>query len=218
MNDRKMLKRRILPLLAAGAIAMLSACGQQPVKKTDTGVFMKEEGIRLTQRMGELGASNEYMQAMGGPGSLKDQAQAIGGSDYGTPETVYVIDISNDFALRFLNLGDKELPPEIAQEIRRRMNGAVFANLINGTYGAETIATTNMLACGQDYQEPAGWQGDTLLVLKYGGDYSSMISFMSSGEGIIEASASFVKNGEEDVVEQLSRLLSMDPSVIKKMD
>lgn len=97
-------------------------------------------------------------------------------------------------------------------------NGAFYANLINGTQGAETVAATSLLTRHQDYIEPAGWPGDTLLVLKYSGGYSSMISFMTSGEGIIEASASFVKTGEGDVVDQLTTLLFADPSLFKKMD
>ena len=41
---------------------------------------------------------------------------------------------------------------------------------------------------------------------------------MTSGEGIIEANASFVMTGEEDVVEQLCAFLSMEPSMFKKME
>ena len=218
MIDRKMLRRLILPILAAGALAALSGCGQQPQKKTDPNVFMKEEGIRLTQRMGNLAGSSEYRQLMGGSEPLQDQVSALGTPDYSVPEAVYTLDISDDFALRILGGEKIELSPEIAKEVHGRMNAGFFANLVNGTYGAETIASVSILTCRQDYAEPEGWQGDTLLVLTYSGDYSSLVTFMSSGEGIIEASACFVRTGDKAFMDRFFEILSIDPSLFKKMD
>ncbi len=220
MKCAKMLRRLMLPALAAMTAAALSACGQQPEKKADPQAFIKEEGVRLTEKMGKLAASDEYLKVIGIPGTLEDQAKAIGIQDYSVPEAVYTLNITDITANRLLGQGQEpeELSPEIAEEIHWRLNAAFYANLINGAQGAETIATVTVLTCRQDYPEPAQWPGDTLLILQYGGGYSSLVSFMTSGEGIIEANASFVMTGEEDVVEQLCAFLSMEPSMFKKME
>lgn len=89
-------------------------------------------------------------------------------------------------------------------------------NLINGSQGAAVLAAMNVLSSGKSYQEPKDWPGNTLVILEYGG-YTSMVSFMETGEGVISGQASLAKEGQGISTAQMLQMLGLSEGDLKPL-
>lgn len=204
-------------ILAAAAVLMLAACSQKAAEKLDINDFMKEEGIRLTTEMKDLAASKEYLEAMGLSGMMDSQIEAIASQDYSSPQEVYVMPITDEQILSMLFIHDNTLSEEVVGAFHRRLNASFYANLINARDSDSAIAAATALLNQQSYVEPENWRGDTLVILKYPGDYSSVVSFMETGDGVIGSCASFVKTGGQDIVDEITDLFALDGDSLVKL-
>ena len=48
-----------------------------------------------------------------------------------------------------------------------------------------------------------------MLLLEYASEFSSIVSFVQSGDGVISGSSVFVKNGDKDILTSLGEYLGM---------
>ena len=209
--------RKMLAGLLLTAVLGLTACGQKAEIPVED--FMKEESIRLTMRMKDLAASPAYLEAMSLSTELDTAAQQIASQDYSTPTGIYTLKITDENVLALLGHTDRKLAEPVMTELHRRMNAASYGNLLNATNGsgAVTIAATTLFACQQSWQMPGNWKEDTLVILQYPGQYSSMVSFMETGDGVIGSYATFVKNGNTDMIEELKMFLSLESGDIAEL-
>ena len=191
--------RRLLALAVAAAL-MLSGCGGASKADGKPEAFMRRESLALTEQIGALAANGEYVKLMTVSGELLEETEAVGAQDFTQPTAVYRIAVTDDM----LPLGE-----ETMAALRSRLNAAFFANLVNGSQGAAVLAAMNVLSCGKSYREPGNWPGDSLVILEYGNGYTSMVTFMQTGEGVISAEASLAKDGEGDATALLLQLLGV---------
>lgn len=205
-------------LLGAALIISLSACGQQPVGKTDAKTLIKEESQRLTQKMQELAANEEYQKVVGLPDNLEEEVRAIAAQDLNQPQEMYTLSITGSFFLDFISEEAGDISEVTLKELNRRLNASYYANLLNSLQGADAIVTASLLSCNEAYIEPEDWEENTLVILKYPGNYSSMVSFTEAGEGVIGGWAYFVKTGDKDIVEEIERYLSLKDSDLVKIE
>ena len=205
-----MRKRMRLTALIVLALLLLSACAAPAQgQPQDLNVFLLKEGIALTGEMDKLAETKEYtalMSASGNIGELIDKAAA---GEYTAPENAYVVKLTDEGLKQAVGAaaGEAAVPENVLEILKYKVNAAMFANLVNATYGSEMVTATSLLTWGKSYIQPEGWADNTILLLEYPGEFSSMVSFTQSGEGVISAASVFMKNGEKDIAAMLEDVL-----------
>lgn len=204
-----MKKKLALISVAIAALTVFTACSAS--KPIDVNTFIIREGVSLTREMGGLAQNSEYIAFMSPTDAWKDTIRHIGEKDYQIPEKAYIIGMPEDLLLNALraSMSDREISEEIIGILGRKINASTFANIINASQGAELLAATSLLLWGKSYVQPDGWTENRLLVLEYAGDFSSLISFTKSGDGVISASAVFVTNGDGYAINSLESFLNL---------
>ncbi len=204
-----MRKRVRLTAFIVWALFLLTACAAPAKEPWDLNGFLVKEGIALTREMDKLAETKEYVALMSSSESLEEIINKAAAGDYGAPQNAYVVQLTDDGLLRAISAfaGEANIPDPVLEILKYKINASVFANLINATYGSEMVAATSVLTWGKSYIEPEGWSDNMMLLLEYPGEFSSMVSFVQSGDGVISASSVFVKNGEKDIAALLEEYL-----------
>ena len=173
--------------------------------------FLIGESVRLTGEMDEMAESEAYLRMMSGSQEIWDTVEEIGAQDYAAPQKAYLVQISDDAVLQLLGGEDiGQLEDSIRQKLNRKLFAGALSSYWNGRSGVTGVAATALLAWQESYIQPDGWQGNVAVWLEYPGDYSSMVSFVQSGEGVVSASASFVVNGDgQDLENMLATMQEM---------
>ncbi len=196
------MKRDIrLILLGMCALLLLSSCSLFG-NKTDLHHFLLKKAIDLTCEMDGLAESEEYLALLGNSPLTSGIFEDMAAPDYDLPDSACVISIAEGALLKAM-FGPDSVSGPLAEKLKSRINGTVFANMINASYGAGVLAATSGVTWAQSYLQPQGWEDDVLLFLEYPGRFSSMVSFSKSGDGVVTALATFVKNGDQDLLEIL---------------
>lgn len=205
-----MRKRLRLTAFIVFVLLLLSACAAQiKTQPQDLSAFLVKEGTALTCEMGKLAQTKDYVALMSAPGTLEEIIGKAAAGDYTAPQNAYVIKLTDDGLKRAISAfaGKADVSADVLDILKYKINAAMFANLINATYGSEMVAATSLLTWGKSYVQPEGWAENIVLLLEYPGEFSSIVSFMQSGEGVISASSVFVKNGEKDMRTLLTEYL-----------
>lgn len=196
-------------LAAMGLITaiLLAGCGNGAAGTPGGGSFLLKESVALTVEMDRLAENSEYLRFMTASEQLLPTFEKAAAQEYGAPEHVYRIPLT-DGLLRKIIQAEEPVSDETMESLRLKVNGTVLASAINASQGAETLAATSVLAWEKSYREPDGWDGNQLLVLDYGGDFSSMVSFTRSGEGVIRGAAMFLATAGKAPMDQLQETLN----------
>ena len=194
------------------SLFMLVACNSPSKKSVDLNEFLIAEGVALTWDMDELAESKEYLALITPSESIGQVTEKVASQDYSIPENVYLVKLSDDIILQAMRAftEDIEISGNIMEKLKYKINGSVFANMINASYGSEMIAATALTTWGQSYIQPNGWSDNMILLLEYPGEFSSIVSFIQSGDGVISGSSVFVKNGDKDLLKLLCEYLGME--------
>ena len=191
-------------------LLLVSACATPAQgKPQDLTGFLVKEGIALTGEMDKLAETKEYTALMAASGNLGELIDKAAAGDYTAPENAYVVKLTDEGLKKAVGAfaGEADVPENVLEILKYKVNAAMFANLINAAYGSEMVAATSLLTWGKSYIQPEGWAENTILVLEYPGEFSSMVSFTQSGEGVISATSVFLKNGEKDIAGMLEDVL-----------
>ncbi len=191
-------------------LLLVSACATPAQgKPQDLTGFLVKEGIALTGEMDKLAETKEYVALMSSAGTLGEVIDKAAAGDYTAPENAYVVKLTDEGLKKAIGAaaGETAVPENVLEILKYKVNAAMFANLINAAYGSEMVAATSVLTWGKSYIQPEGWADNTILVLEYPGEFSSMVSFTQSGEGVISATSVFMKNGETDIATMLTDYL-----------
>lgn len=204
-------KKLCLITLIISSLFMLTACSNYSEKPEDLKGFLITESVDLTCDMDELAESKEYLTLISAPGSIGQVIDQVASQDYSIPENVYLIKLSDDILLRAINTfsGATNISDDIMEKLKYKINGSVFGNMINAGYGSEMVAAAAMTTWGESYIQPNGWVDNMVLFLEYPGEFSSIVSFMQSGDGVISGSSVFVKNGDKDILTLLDEYSGM---------
>lgn len=191
------------------SLFMLVACGNHSEKTVELDEFLIREGIGLTCNMDELAESKEYIALMTPSESIRQITDKMASQDYSMPRDVYLIKLPDDIVLRAMSAfsGKINISDNIIEKLKHKVNGSVFANMINASHGSEMIAATAVTTWGKSYIEPSGGSDDMILLFEYPGEFSSVVSFVQSGEKVVSGTAVFVKNGDVDILTSLSEYL-----------
>ena len=205
--NRKLLLISLIML----SVFMLVACSNHAEKPEDLNGFLITEGVALTCEMDELAENKEYLALMSASEALGQIMNKMASQDYSIPEKVYLIKSPDDILLQAMRSfsGEINISDNTMEKLKHKINGSIFANMINASYGSETIAATSMTAWGKSYIQPKGWSDNMILLLEYSGEFSSIVSFVESGDGVISGSSVFVKNGDKDILTSLDEYLGM---------
>lgn len=164
--------------------------------------FYLDEALKLTKKAGELAADEEFVAMYVASGDIQSDIADIGKVDYTEPAEMYYLSYHPEKVLAYYEALYAEAGEELSFDYDKllqmnRLNLSYFANMINGRYGAETIAVTTVLANREGYIMPKDFERDFGIYLQYEGDYSALVTFSKIGEGVIEGYMLFVKNGDK---------------------
>jgi len=197
---------------------LLLVCCSGGAKPVGLDRFFISEGIALTRDMQDLAKSKEYVALMSPSESITQIMDTVASEDYGLPQNAYLITLSEDFLQRILRAysGGKTIPGDVMEKLKQKFNGSVFASILNASHGSEIIAATSLITWGKSYIKPQGWSGNSILLLEYSGQFSSIVSFMQSGDGVISASSVFVQNNSQSVFTWFQSALSLSDNEYKR--
>lgn len=188
---------------------LLSACTTK--KAVDVNHFFITEGVELTCGMDELSESKEYVELISPSESIRQVINEMSSQDYSMPENVYIMNFSYELLMKVAPNFQRytEIPPNILEKLNSKLNALMLANMINGAHSVEVVAGMSIINWGKSYVQPDGWLEDTILILDYPGEFSSIVSFVETGEGVISGQASFVKKGDTDIITLLNEYLGL---------
>lgn len=195
-------KKLYFTVMILSGILMLSACSGPLKKPVDLKEFFITMGVALTHDMDELAESKEYISLMSASDTLGKVIDRMASQDYSAPENAYLLKLPDDVLVRAMQNFPTQMNISVSvmEKLRYKISGSVFASKINAGYGAEMIAAASVTSWGKSYIQPEGWSENMVLLLEYKGEFSSIVSFMQSGEGVISGSSVFVKNGDKDIL------------------
>lgn len=186
-------------------LILISGCGGNKSSVKDINQFFIQEGVFMTSEMKLLAQSGEYKQLFGAPAELQEITDQIAQGDYEMPQKVILMKLPSSLITNFAAMlgEDLKLSEEMEERMSYRINGTLFASFINSRYGPDILAATSTLSWGKSYIQPKGWTDNVLLWLQYDGDYSSLVSFNKSGDGVISGTSTFIKTETMDTMEPL---------------
>lgn len=171
--------------------------------------FLLGEGIALTCEMGELAGNDEYVDLLVGGGSVRNMIDEIASQDYSMPGDIHMIKLSDDIVRRVImaNSGGTPVSDSLMDKLRLRINASLVGNLINARQGVEAVAAASVMTWSKSYIAPDNWSDNRLLILEYPGKFSSVVSFVQTGDGVITGTAAFVRNDEQGALATLNELM-----------
>lgn len=209
------MKQKGLMAAVMAAALLFTSCGGSPEKELDQ--FLLREGASLTVQLEELAGSKAYIDLMTGEEMIKAELAVIKGSGFQAPKQVYLIAFPENHWIEILDqLTDREtaeLPDNIREVVNSRINSTLFSSMVNAGYGTVTLASATLVSFGKSYPMPKGWQNNALLLFECEGDYSSLVSFTRTGDGVISGYVSPLKNGDAGTWSSLEELLDLDGSL-----
>ncbi len=176
--------------------------------------FYIDEAIKLSTDAGKMAADKTFISMY----VSKDVADEVYGKldniDYAKPNEMYYLSFNPDKVVEFYEelyaKEDIDAEIDIAKALEyQKFNLSVFANMINGRYGANTLAATSVLTNRKGYVMPKDFKGDFGVYMVYEGEYSVLVTFSEIGENVIEGRMQYVKNGEKaDILPFMSEVYS----------
>lgn len=149
------------------------------------------KGLELITQMDKAAESESYRQLMSGSDELNQIVEDIAGGDYSIPKAVYKTSVAEGEALKaFSGLAIDELPEEIRSSVDKKLMASIPSQ-INAAEGVNMIAATSVLTTS-DVVLLDNIDGNQLYVFIYD-DITAMVSYIPYEDGIVYASANFVK-------------------------
>ena len=208
----KQMKKTAVCMMACALL--LGGCAKQPQAKpednaADINEFMIKEGVKLTCEMDELAGSQEYIKMMTASEAVNQIVARMAEGEYEQPDHVYVIQMPDDILMKTLEITEDQIDVSkpVSDKLKNKINGSVFANMLNAGYGSDMIAAGAIMNWGESYIQPEGWNANSVLIFEYGGEFSSVVSFNQTGDQVISASSLFIKNGEGQLFQAFQQYL-----------
>ncbi|MGM9551748.1 MAG: transporter substrate-binding domain-containing protein [Clostridia bacterium] len=177
--------------------------------------FYIDEAVKLATETSQMAADKMFISMYVSKDMAKEICEQFNKIDYSKPKEIYYLSFNPEKAVEFFEsiyaeeVVDEEI--DFAKVIEyQKFNLSVFANIINGGYGANTLALTSVLTNREGYIMPKDFKKDFCLYMVYEGDFSVLVSFGKIGDGVIEGRMQFVKNGENaDISSLVGKLYSL---------
>lgn len=189
------------------AVIIFSGCAdaQKPV---EINKFLVTESVALTQVMCELANDADYNKIFTVSDEMGKIVAQMAAQNYAKPEKVYLMKLPDTLLRDFLQTqGEMTVSDALLEKIQQKWNATSFASMLNGYLGVETLAASSVVTWEKSYIQPKGWTGNVMLLLDYDGEFSSLVSFTQSGDGVINAASSFLKDDGGDLMESFSQKL-----------
>lgn len=169
------MKKTVCLLLCALLLPALWGCSGEDF------LSYYEMGAEVIGIMGEMAASDEYLELLGAPDIVRGRIESFAEGDHDDIDAVFSLDLSRwDF---FDDLEDaaEDLSPELAAVLRDRM-GASLATVLWGQFvGSEALAAASMVSYGTVYPVKEAPEEAVTYLYRMDG-YPVLVSFIP-GEG-----------------------------------
>lgn len=149
--------------------------------------------------MRELGKDEIYIKLRSSSSELIDIISNITDPEYKVLKQVYMISFSSESIAKIIkDMLELEVSEQLISRLIQMSNGT-FASIWNGRYAANIVAAVSLINVEKSYIKPENWVKNTWIILDYKEEFSSMVSFVETGEGVISGAANFIKSGEDGV-------------------
>lgn len=210
--------KKILALLTALLVCfglVFSASGEAALQ-LDSGDWYEITALNLTDRLSLLADNQAYVELFIGleidTDTFLAQMNALAGLE---PTEIVTVNLRQDALSKLaasyqMEEFENQFTDEIMAELTRRMNMSL-PSLLNGYVGGELwLAISSVLTTSESYLMPDDF-APCALYLDYGEGQEAavLVTFTQSGEGIVTASASFVRAGvlEDEVAQNYLNLM-----------
>lgn len=208
MNRKYLLLNVLLILL------LLTSCsiGMSAEEKLNQNLI--RNGVEITKKIKQLAEQHDYYASLEDYYDLRPVMKEMAESDYGIPENVYKLNLTDEIISDIMHIAyPVEKIPDIVFELSKHtVQSYLFAFEINYDEEYEVMKASNYVSLGESYPEPRGWENNVIFILQYPGKYSSVVSFVNSGDDIITSSAQFVRNSDRDMLDVLEAAYGISKS------
>ena len=187
------MKRVICALLAVLMLASFAGCGKAENSKSPCA-----QGIEVITMMTEMSENEQYLDALSGSQELKNQVLHIGTKTPEAPEIVYEVKVDEDAVLQMLNLSDLEGFSEDLQNNLRSRIYSMIASQINATEGVTALAASSACTASKAFLNDQ-MSDNTLFLYLYEDGAPVLVSFTTSGDGIVSVTGSFLFKDTSDL-------------------
>lgn len=184
-------------IILAAFVAVLSGCQSARIENGGSAGLLYDKGLELTVEMDYLAESSQFIDLMSSSPSILDAIGNMSAGDYSSPLAVYRIDIPEEAVFSALSLVSEKdfapdlLPKGIKKAILKRCSLSA-ASMLNGIEGAEHLAATSVINASRSFLYD-GLGSPCLFIYEYGGDFSSIVSFVPEEDGVVSAASYFIK-------------------------
>lgn len=180
-------------------ISLISSCKSKEKEEIDINQFLISESIQLTSEMRELGKDEIYIKLRSSSSELIDIISNITDPEYKVLKQIYMISFSSESIAKIIkDMLELEVSEQLISRLIQMSNGT-FASIWNGRYAANIVAAASLINVEKSYIKPENWVKNTWIILDYKEEFSSLVSFVETGEGVISGAANFIKSGEDGV-------------------
>lgn len=183
-------------------VTLLVSCGSDQVSVDD---FAIKESIQLANKMKVFSEDETYIESLIGGFDLSAITDVIKEQDHSVPETAVIYQLSKEEMLDAYSksTGTSVNSDSLREKILKRTNGMMLTHQINSKYGVELQVFNSITTWGKSYLQPENWEDTVIVFLEYEGEYSMLVSYEITGDGVISSNASYVKNVDGEAVDKL---------------
>lgn len=208
------MKRKFLLLNVLLIILLLTSCsiGLSTEEKLNQNLI--KNGVELTKKIKKLAEQHDYYGSLGDYYDLKPVLIEMAELDYGVPEHIYKLNLTDEVISNIMHIAYsvEEIPDIVFELTKHTVQSYLFALDINIDEEYGLVQASNYVSFGESYLEPKGWENNVLFIFQYPGKYSSIVTFVSTGEDIITGTAQFVKSSDKDMLNILEKAYGIPKS------
>ena len=201
-ESRTYLPLRYLAEMLGYEIAFIQETEPEPAPEEPAPItvdqFYLDTAYKQIQTLTELARREEYLKLTGTTKEVSEIISRIASADYTKASQIYRFAVNEKEAEAHIR-HQYALSDAFSFDLLKktgRYSLSTFATMINAQAGVETLAATAVMTSGKGLLMPADFTGNFALYLEFDGDYSALVSFNKTGEGVIGATLNFVVNDD----------------------
>lgn len=199
----------VLALLLA-----LTAAGCAPAVQSQQGDgFAVKSSLALTQTMGKLTDSSEYLKLFTSSDTILSEAAALSAIDLANPSQAEIITLSEQAVSGLMEaLAEAASLPQdetVKQLLAHRLMASA-PNVLNGQAGASWLATTSVLTVSKTFSR-IDLTDITYVILHYDGAPAATLTVLLPDGDFIQASTTYVQAESLESAQLIAQLIDSLP-------
>ncbi len=193
---------------------ILTASGCTPAVQSQKGDnFAVKSSLTLSQTMGKLADSSEYVKLFTSSDTIVSEASELSAMDLSNPSRAQIITLPEQSLSQLMDQLAQAASLPQDQTVRgllARRLAASAPNVINGQAGATWLATTSVLTVSETFSR-IDMTDITYVILYYEGAPAATLTVLMPDGDFIQASTTYVKTETLESAQLIAQLVSAFP-------